>query len=424
MNDENVKALERRFKTFILPFQIGVYLGVNAVNDAALVSDGPNCAVPKAEFIYGNHDANSTLFSPYGFHRIFYTMSHPLRQQGNPEERIEAVLSVLARSGHYGIVLVTGLPFQALAGMDYEGMTSAMKEPVPVTSIPPKSLEYDWLEGYALTLKAFAAALPAVHKKKEIRRNTVAVAGYFFDRNEGDHRGNIAEMKRLLSMCGLELVSVFPDGGSFSGLSAALDAEYVVSMPYGRSAAEIIAGNSGAELIETGLPAGFRGTLEWLEKICAAAGIKVPEAVYAEERKSREQYLRVASVLRHKPVLYAGEPHLFGALRGFLKEIGMRPDYAVFDCAPVKLQNPAEHVLFSPSTEQVWNFVSSLKGFDRPAVMIGGSFAVSEGFAKGIPYIELGFPSYSRHCFTEEPFLGFRGALNLTAMLLNSQLSV
>jgi nitrogenase molybdenum-iron protein alpha/beta subunit len=56
--------------------------------------------------------------------------------------------------------------------------------------------------------------------------------------------------------------------------------------------------------------------------------------------------------------------------------------------------------------------------------MIGSSFAVSEGFAKGIPYIELGFPSYSRHCFTEEPFLGFRGALNLTAMLLNSQLSV
>ena len=43
------------------PFMHGLYLGINAVRDAYLLVDGPNCSFFKAEHIHGGHDFNSTL---------------------------------------------------------------------------------------------------------------------------------------------------------------------------------------------------------------------------------------------------------------------------------------------------------------------------------------------------------------------------
>ena len=49
--------------------------------------------------------------------------------------------------------------------------------------------------------------------------------------------------------------------------------------------------------------------------------------------------------------------------------------------------------------------------------MVG--IALTEGFSDGLPFLELGFPSYGHHCLGEEPFFGFAGAQNLAGRLLN-----
>lgn len=416
-SDRRLIDISDKFRTYILPYQIGVYLGINAICDAALLNDGPNCSIPKAEFIYGNHDINSTLFSKDGTHRIFYTMSHPIKQKGNPEYKIETMLSILAECGKFGIVFATALPFQSLTGIDYDGIAACIDKKVPVVAVPPKSMELDWLGGYSAILEAAASALDYnVHRKK----NTVTIVGYLFDRNEGDHKGNIRELRHLLALCGLDLTCVFPDGGFFSNMQKAAEADYIISFPYSRNAARSISRRSGAKLIETDIPIGFKATTEWIEKICCETGRPLPETILIEERRARRQYNKFASVLRHKPVIFAGDPYLFDAINKFCLELYMRPNTAFLDCYPRKVRTLPARLLFRPSSESARNMATALEDYEKPTALIGNSFSFTEKFATNIPFVELGFPSYSFHCLMEEPFMGYAGTLCLAGRMLNA----
>lgn len=420
MTEKEYKTLEKKFKVFLMPFQMGVFLAINAVRDIALIIDGPNCSMSKAEFIYGNHDINSTLLSSYGKHRIVYTMTYPERQNLYLETKLRTMASVLQNSGEFGLIIITGAGFSSLSGFDYDKIAMSSQDNTPIIALPVKTLENDWLAGYDAAISAMASALP--DEPREKRKNTAAITGYFFERNEGDCLGNIREMKRLLGLCGIELVSVFPDGGTFKDLSKALEAEYIISLPYSGNVAKIIAKKSGAKIIETKMPIGYAGTTLWLKQICDQMDINLPQEIYYEENQSMRQYLNIASTLRHKPVFFAGDPYLYESLSLFLKEIGMRPDMAVLDCNPRKLSVLPERLLFAPTAENIYDMYSNLPRFEKPAALIGNSFSMSEKFAADIPFIELGFPSYSYHCLTDSPYFGYTGAMNLTARLLNSQL--
>lgn len=419
----NATSSKNKFTTpFSLPYQLGIYLAANAVSDSCAVLDGGNCVMPKIDFLAGNHDLRSTLLSPSGAHRVVCTMACPLPQRDNPEKPLLALLNSAAGSGSFAVLLLTGLPFQKLAGTDYAGLAAAVKGRTPVADIPPSSLDADWLEGYALALDALARALPDRKVKK--RRGTVALAGYFMDRLEGDHTANIKELRRLLGLCGLELTCVFPDGGSFRDLSRALEAELIVSLPYGRRAAERLARRSGARLLETGLPMGLRGTADWLKAVRLAAGLKgeLPPAVRKLEKKAAAAVSPLLDALSHRNVLYAGDPHLFAAFHAFARELRMNVRLALIDASPRPLGAsvlPAG-LLFAPDTGAALAAIEELAGYRKPDLAVGNSFARTEGFAGGLPFTELGFPSYGHHCLHDEPFFGFAGARVLVCRLYNS----
>ena len=82
-------------KTYQLPYLLGVFLGLNAVSDAAVMVDGANCVMVKADLIAGNHDLFSTLLSETGRHRILCTMSTPVNPPKNPEKKTAAMLNIL-----------------------------------------------------------------------------------------------------------------------------------------------------------------------------------------------------------------------------------------------------------------------------------------------------------------------------------------
>ena len=72
------------------------------------------------------------------------------------------------------------------------------------TFLPDSSMRSDWLDGYDETLCALAGTLGPGKGKKV--RGTVAVVGNMYDRNEGDHTGNMDELRRLTRALGLDLV--------------------------------------------------------------------------------------------------------------------------------------------------------------------------------------------------------------------------
>ncbi|GAF76727.1 unnamed protein product, partial [marine sediment metagenome] len=363
-----------------MPYQLGIYLAANAVSDSCVVVDGFNCIIPKMDFLAGNHDLYSTLRSSDGRHRVICTMTGPLPQAKNPERKLSVLLEDVARTGGFGVVMVTGLPFFKLAGMDYEGLAAGVKGGASVVDVPAQSLEADWLEGYALALDALARVLPALKVKK--RKRSVALAGYLMDRNEFDHTANIEELRRLLELCGLELTCVFPSGGSFGGLSRALEAEVIVSLPYGRKAAARLAARSGAVLVETGLPMGFQGTVRWLEAVRRAAGLSgaLPRAVTDLEKQAASAIAPILDVLRHRNIVYAGDPYLCAAFSAFASELCMHVSVGLIDSSVRTLDSarlPGK-LLFSPDTEEAAAAVKALGGYSMPDLAVGNSFAATE----------------------------------------------
>ena len=412
-------------KTFNLPYQLGIYLAANAVSDICVVVDGADCVMSKIDFLAGNHDLHSTLLSPNGRHRVICTHSKPLQQEANPDKKLSVLLTDVAASGDFAAVMVTGMPFTKLAGVDYEGLAAAVKGGAPVVDVPAGAPSADWLEGYALALEALVRALP--RRKIKLKRRTVALAGYLMDRGECDHSANIKELRCLLELCGFELACVFPSGGKFGDLSSALEADIVVSLPYGRKAAAAISARSGARLVETGIPMGLKGTARWLEAVCGAAGLRgsLPAAVTGLEKLAALAISPALEALSHRNILYAGDPYLFAAFASFAYEMRMRLSCAFFDsfARPLGISGLPGELLFAPDIDAAAAVVKALKGYRKPDLAVGNSFALTEGLAAGLPFTELGFPSYGHHCLGDEPFLGFAGARTLAGRLLNSLLT-
>ena len=410
-------------KTYQLPYLLGVFLGVNAVSDVCLMVDGANCVMVKADLIAGNHDLFSTLLSETGRHRVICTMSSPINPPQNPEKKLAAMLNSVAGSGQFGAVLLTGLPFCWLAGMDYEGIARTVSSGAPVSAIPAKSMDSDWLDGYDLTLEAFARALPAARPGKRAK-NKVALVGYMLDRNECDHTANLKELTRLLKASGLETVSIWPSGGSVAELARVSEAALIVSLPYGRKAARTLAAKYKAKLLETGLPLGLKGTSSWLAAVRRAAGLpgSLPAEVLNEERAAARAIAPALRALLHKKVMFSGDPYLYSAFSSFAAELCVSLPMVFLDSARRPLGAGAADgtVLFSPSTEDVKAAMGALSRYQLPHLAVVNSFALTEGFADGIPFVELGFPSYGHHCLSDEPFLGFSGARALAARMLNS----
>ncbi|MDP2865398.1 MAG: nitrogenase component 1, partial [Elusimicrobiota bacterium] len=371
----------------------------------------------------GNHDLFSTLLSETGRHRIICTMWTPVNPPKNPEKRLAAMLHSVAGSGQFGAVLLTGLPYCWLAGMDYDGLARSVSSGAPVTAIPAKSMDSDWLDGYDMTLEALARAMPKARPGKRAK-NRVALVGYMFDRNECDHTANLKELTRLLKASGLEVVSIWPSGGSVAELALASEASLIVSLPYGRKAARTLAEKYGARLLETGLPLGLKGTSAWLAAVRRAAGLPgdLPAEVLEEERDAARATAPALRALLHKKVLFAGDPYLYPAFASFAAELCISLPLVFLDSSrrPLGAGAAAGTVLFAPSTEDAKAARGTLSRYQLPDLAVVNSFALTEGFADGLPFVELGFPSYGHHCLLDEPFLGFSGARALASRLLNS----
>ena len=409
-------------KTYVLPYLLGVYLAANAVKDVCVVVDGPDCVMQKADLIWGNHDLFSTLLSCEGRHRIICTMGHPLSSDRSPDAKIAALVRKAAGSGEFGAVLLTALPFSRISGVDYAGIAAAVNAKTPVAHVPARSMGADWLDGYDEALDALARSSVIGGKIKK-RRRTVALVGYMLDRNEFDHAANLSELRRLLAAAGLEVVSVWPSGGDCAALARAGEAGLIVSLPYGRKAARTLSARTGAPLLETGIPLGIGGTLDWLSAIVRAAGSggKLPAPILDEARRTAALIAPVLPALLHKKVLFTGEPGLYTAFASFAGELCMEASCAFFNSRRRPFRSPGGPALalFGPDAGAAASAVRGLPAYRKPDLAVGDSFALSEGMTCGLPFMEFGFPSYTHHCLLDEPYLGFSGARVLAARLLN-----
>lgn len=424
------RTLDREFSPrHLLSFSVGTYLACNAVRDAYLVVDGPDCALIRTQFLQGNHDYLAELTSVGGKHKVVHTALEPA---GVMRPREEALVDLLQRVGGtdgVGCVLLTSLPIATVLATDYARLCRRAAAAVgkPVVAIPGRSLSTDWLGGYEEALAALAERLDL----PETRRapDAVAVVGLLHDRNEADCRGNVREIERLVRGLDLEPASVWLSGGRCAELRQAARASTVVSLPYGRRAARILARRLGARLVEADLPFGLPACERFVRQVAAACG----RAPHGERLIESELAAVVPALEWVAPFLFQGrrfgfigDPHLRSGFCEMIDLLGGRVAFSVVTACRhhgigrARTAPPdSDDLLVEPRAAALRRFLDEHLAPGRLDCLVTNSTCIEAAAGRDLAVVEFGFPSYDVHALYDRPYLGFRGALAFADTIAN-----
>ena len=407
-------------------YMIGVFLATNAIRDAYLLVEGPDCVHMKIQYVQGNHDLLSTLTSVSGFHRVANTALHPVEMAGSREKHVKDALTGIARRPSIEGVFFTSMPMAFITGSDYDRLCRDVEDDTGKTliHIEGKSLSGDWLDGYEQSLKSLARQLDLSGGKPT--ENRVAIVGNLFDRNEGDHRGNVKELRRILAALGLETTSIWLDGTDFANLGAVRDAATILSFPYGRAAARFVSRRTGARLVECDLPFGLTATESWVRQLGTLYD-REKEAEQLIDRELREIVPALEWVIplycQSRRWGYVGDPHLAPGLNGIARVVGARLSFASITNhhhhgkALKEKLGTGTKIQIHPRQKALAQFTSQVAAEDNVELVV----STSDGLIQAdVASVELGFPSVYAHCLYERPFLGFRGFLAFMDSLLNA----
>lgn len=409
------------------PFMVGLYLAVNAIADAYLLVDGPDCAHMKTQYVQGNHDWLSALTDISGLHRVSNTALHPFHMAGSREDELVDKLTRIASFENAGVVMVSPMPMAAITGVDYDRLARMGEKKAgrcPVVHVPGRSLSGDWLSGYGLALSTLAKSVDLSGAKAH--PDKVALVGYLMDRNEGDHQANLRDLGKLLSGLGLELCSTWLSGGTYEDLRNVRDASLIISLPYGRRAAKIISKRLDVPLVETALPFGLDGTAQWVRAVASAMN----KNELAEEvidagllRATPPLQWVVPAVFLHRTVSFIGDPHLLEGFLSLTAELGCRHGPMVVTAgaghAPALDKRRQElSLVFQPTRTKLMEHLEPLRRNSVDLIVTNSSGCSLIGGST--PVVEFGFPSYFTHALYQRPFLGFDGALAFIDSMANA----
>lgn len=280
-----------------------------------------------------------------------------------------------------------------------------------------------WLGGYGGVLLDLAQRLAL--DDGQGRPDRVAVIGHLFDRNEADCQADIAGLRGMLGRLGLELVSAWPSGGPVAGLEAARDADVVISLPYARAAAQVVAERVGARLIECELPLGLAATERWLRRLGEALG----RADEAERLIDAELSEIVPALEWQLPFHFQSHRWAFvgdGQLAAALGEIAHTTG-ATLACAVVGSQHGIQPERAGAPAERLvtrdWETASAWLGERILQQGIDTVFTTSDvTFGPQVASVPIGFPCVDRHALFERPLLGFAGFRTLVDRITNAAL--
>ncbi|MBI4678659.1 MAG: hypothetical protein HY748_13860 [Elusimicrobia bacterium] len=409
------------------PYLHGAFLALNAVSDAFFLGDGPDCIRAKAEQIHGRHDLFSTLLSCKGEHRIHYTGVDVFKVAANIEGQIVAGLRRIAARPRCAAVFMGSIPMCTIVGTDYDRI---LREVFPGGSkpaflIPPQTgLSGDWLDGYAAVLAAMAEGMDLSGGRPGPEKT--AVIGYLMGRNEGDHKGNVAELERMLKALGLDPTSIWLSGSSYEALRQARHAGTIVSLPHGRKAAQVLAERLGVKLVEADLPFGLEASRRFVERLGRELDreAQARKFVEAELAGAAPRLGWVSPPLKGRRLAYAGDPHYAPGFAEMVEGSGGEVFGMILTGAPRHLPEGARSRLaarprtaFAPLQHEVADVWFGLRKKDAD-LLVGTTMAV-EFIRPETQWLEFGYPSDYTHFLRNEPFLGFRGGLGFLSRLAN-----
>lgn len=401
-------------RALTLPFMGGVYLAVNAIEGARIVVDGPMCAFYKAEYIQGNHQVVADLQRLASPHRVLHSELDIHRAILGDETLVHDKIRLALEDPETRVLFFSAMSSAMLIGRDLERLlqsTDARPE-IPRIPVPSRSLSGDWCAGWQHALAAAANAVPlAPRVSQDVRRPRVGIVGNLFLRHEGDARGDVQELVRMVEALGAQVVSIWLDGGSWNDLGAIGQADLLVALPHGRLAARRLGERLDVPVVSLPLP--FSWT--WTERFLLGLGEaldRVPQArAFLDQEKDRWA----------AELLFRGEQHLQGT-RWIVVDDPVRIAGWVEIARDVGAHLQAVAPTAAPPTG-----MPPLPGRPQPLVLLYQhlrdrlvdvfvSNSVTATMVRHAPppgpvVAEFGYPCFGRHPVAPTPSLGILGAV-------------
>jgi len=406
-------------------FMDGVFLSVAAIPDAVLLYAGSTCINEHFRHTLALADWGQDLVREGRDSRLLLTFSDKTVAPMGVGHQVEAVVRRMLQRTRPSLLVLAELSRVTLAGEDLETLARSVAEETGLATMAATSrlLVRDWQTAFRRILAELADRIPEGAFDGGLERDTVAVIGHLFQRNEADGQADVRGIRSLARMAGLKPRSIWLSREPFAELHRAARASLLVALPQGREAARRIARRSGAPVIDLELPIGLRGTEEFVMRLAEACGREAP----ARERLDvalRRVLPRVDQAvsrrLAGRRVALAALPDWSeGVERMFREDFGLEVAARVRRCRLTDPGNETAEVSqdllrdHDPSVAS-WNALLRRAMENGPLDLVAGSSwerNAIEGPAGALPFLEFGYPCMSWHDLVGHPGLGLDGTV-------------
>jgi nitrogenase molybdenum-iron protein beta chain len=177
-------------------------------------------------------------------------------------------------------------------------------------------------------------------------------------------------------------------------------------------------------------PIGLKGTDEFVMELAKLTGKTVPAELTLERGRLVDAMQDSYPYMHGKKFAIWGDPDFLLGLVSFLLEMGAEPTHVLCHNAPegwaaemreMLDASPAKDSLNVWAGKDLWAMRSLL--FTEPVdFMIGNVYGKELERDTKIPLIRVGFPIFDRHHLHRQSIHGYKGALNLLTIIVNSVL--
>jgi len=345
-------------------------------------------------------------------------------------------------------VVVTGCMVDMI-GDDVKAVASEfIEDDVPVLAIPTPSFKGNSYSGYDMILSGLFRGY--VDRNAQSQPNTVNIIG-LVPGQDVFYKGNLAEIKRLITKLGLRVNTFFGEGETLENLKNAAEASLnlVLSDVYGIQPAKDFEQIFSTPYLALPLPIGALQTKEFLLSVANALQINLDlvHRTIAEEEDRYYDYLeRIADIYNdidlQRYAVVVGDANYAPAVSRFLAdELGYLPKLSVVTDFLNEAQQKAVAgrfdgyesgisplVKFDVDTSSVKRYIGETwepgrneRYYDSfsPAIIVGSVFERDLSAEFGMPLITLSYPTTNR-IILNQTYAGYNGGLSLASDILTT----
>jgi nitrogenase molybdenum-iron protein alpha/beta subunit len=416
----------------------GAIFAMEGIEDSAVILHGPSgcrghhCSLSERAFPRDVVPERLNFFEPFYFGqpRIPTTCldGHDF-VFGAAEKLRRALEAVAARKP--GFMAVVNSPGAALIGEDLRRITAESGVAIPVACLDMPAISRSMAEGYE---QGILAALDTLDLKPVTARRSRTVTLIGLSIAHHHWAGSLKELRRLLALCGIEVVCAPGAGSPIAEWRSIPEAacHVTVHAEYGERLACRLAERFGGTAVVPlcGAPFGFAATEEWLTEVAEAAGADPAPALVAVQAVRR----RVACVLSRVTTLT-------GAPKGLACSIHADAStalplarflYEYLGILPVSVETPEGAHAENPWAERLKLALARMGCTDawqtpwqnaHADFLLADGCQVVQGPVFGIPAdggIELMLPMSGHVNLTPKTLLGAGGAAYLVEKIVNA----